>query len=275
MNSRIVFSKSDSLNFVLGVGGMEGMSYQGIVGFFVFWTSHRFVITLERWVRTSTTVSSVSRLFHFSFDLFELRVDLYGQGFHLFHELGIVATFHEVRDNGKSLSLIALELVLPYRNISQISTNSMMCLCRSAAQKISSRAAKTTSRAAGGELVFVRDELAGSDGQPGGWLKDEDNTVIRNKARIVAKGYRQEEDIDFKESFAPVARLKVVRIFVSYAAHKSFTIYHMDVKMTFLNGPLKEEVYVKQPDWFVDPDHPKKVYRLRKALYGIKQGLRA
>ncbi|GJU41637.1 retrovirus-related pol polyprotein from transposon TNT 1-94 [Tanacetum coccineum] len=111
------------------------------------------------------------------------------------------------------------------------------------------------------------------------WLwknkKDEDQTVIRNKARLIATGYAQEEGIDFKESFAPVARLEAVRIFVAYAAHKSFPIYQMDVKMTFLNGPLKEEVYVAQPDGFVDPDHPDKVYRLRKALYGLKQAPRA
>ncbi|GJS69918.1 retrovirus-related pol polyprotein from transposon TNT 1-94 [Tanacetum coccineum] len=111
------------------------------------------------------------------------------------------------------------------------------------------------------------------------WLwknkKDEDQTVIRNKARLVAKGYAQEEGIDFEESFAPVARLEAVRIFIAYATHKSFPIYQMDVKMTFLNGPLKEEVYVAQPDGFVDPDHPDKVYRLRKALYGLKQAPRA
>ncbi|GJW95043.1 retrovirus-related pol polyprotein from transposon TNT 1-94 [Tanacetum coccineum] len=102
------------------------------------------------------------------------------------------------------------------------------------------------------------------------WLwknkKDEDQTVIRNKARLVAKGYAQEEGIDFEESFAPVARLEAVRIFVAYAAHKSFPIYQMDVKTAFLNGPLKEEVYVAQPEGFVDPDHPEKVYLLRKAL---------
>nr|GEY68358.1 retrovirus-related Pol polyprotein from transposon TNT 1-94 [Tanacetum cinerariifolium] len=84
-----------------------------------------------------------------------------------------------------------------------------------------------------------------------------------------------EEGIDFKESFAPVAHLEAVRIFVSYAAHKSFPIYQMDVKTAFLNGPLKEEVYVAQPDRFVDPDHLEKVYRLWKALYGLKQAPRA
>ncbi|GJS74476.1 retrovirus-related pol polyprotein from transposon TNT 1-94 [Tanacetum coccineum] len=111
------------------------------------------------------------------------------------------------------------------------------------------------------------------------WLwknkKDEDQTVIRNKARLVAKGYAHEEGIDFEESFAPVARLEAIWIFVAYAAHKSFSIYQMDVKTTFLNGPLKEEVYVAQPNGFVDSDHPEKVYRLRKALYGLKQAPRA
>nr|GEV21745.1 copia protein [Tanacetum cinerariifolium] len=104
---------------------------------------------------------------------------------------------------------------------------------------------------------------------------DERQTVICNKERLVAKGYAQEEGIDFKESFAPVARLEAIRIFVACATHKSFPIYQMDVKTAFLNGPLKEEVYVTQPDRFVDPDHPKKVYRLRKALYGLKQAPRA
>ncbi|GJX48040.1 retrovirus-related pol polyprotein from transposon TNT 1-94 [Tanacetum coccineum] len=111
------------------------------------------------------------------------------------------------------------------------------------------------------------------------WLwknkKDEDNTFFRNKARLVAKRYAQEEGIKFEESFAPVARLEAVRIFVTYATHKSFLIYQMDVKTAFLNGILKEEVYVAQPDGFVDPDHPEKVYRLRKALYGLKQAPRA
>nr|GEY22745.1 hypothetical protein [Tanacetum cinerariifolium] len=102
-------------------------------------------------------------------------------------------------------------------------------------------------------------------------LQDEDQTVICNKARLVAKGYAQEEGIDFEESFAPVLRLEAVRIFVAYTAHKSFLIYQMDVKTTFLNGPLKEEVYVAQPDGFVEHDHPKKVYHLMKALYGLNR----
>ncbi|GKA81594.1 retrovirus-related pol polyprotein from transposon TNT 1-94, partial [Tanacetum coccineum] len=88
-------------------------------------------------------------------------------------------------------------------------------------------------------------------------------------------GYAQEEGIDFEESFAPVAHLEAVQIFIAYVAHKSFPIYQMDVKTTFLNGLLKEEVYVAQPDGVVDPDHPEKVYRLRKAIYGLKQAPRA
>nr|GFA05720.1 hypothetical protein [Tanacetum cinerariifolium] len=81
--------------------------------------------------------------------------------------------------------------------------------------------------------------------------------------------------VDFEESFAPVARLEAVRWFIAYAAHKSFTIYQMDVKTAFLYGPLKEELYVNQPDGFVDPYHPDKVYRLKKVLYGLKQAPRA
>ncbi|GJZ58485.1 putative ribonuclease H-like domain-containing protein [Tanacetum coccineum] len=81
---------------------------------------------------------------------------------------------------------------------------------------------------------------------------DEENTIICNKTHLVAKGYGQQEGIDFKESFALVARLEAVRLFVAYVAHKSFPVYQMDVKTEFLNGPLKEEVYVNQPDGFVD-----------------------
>ncbi|GJZ83001.1 retrovirus-related pol polyprotein from transposon TNT 1-94 [Tanacetum coccineum] len=79
-------------------------------------------------------------------------------------------------------------------------------------------------------------------------------------------GYRQEEGINFEESYAPVARLEAVKIFVAYAAHKNFLIFQMDVKTTFLNGPLKEEVFVRQPDGFVDPEFPNHVYHLKKAL---------
>ncbi|GKB69535.1 retrovirus-related pol polyprotein from transposon TNT 1-94 [Tanacetum coccineum] len=106
-------------------------------------------------------------------------------------------------------------------------------------------------------------------------MQEEHYQFDRLKARLVAKGYKQEEGIDFEESFAPVARLEAVRIFVAYAAHKSFPIYQMDVKTDFLNGPLKKEIYVSQSDGFVDPDHPEKVNRLRKALYELKQAPRA
>nr|GEZ22791.1 hypothetical protein [Tanacetum cinerariifolium] len=105
--------------------------------------------------------------------------------------------------------------------------------------------------------------------------RDEENNVIRNKSRLVTKGYAQKERVDFEESFAPVARLEAVWLFIAYAAHKSFIVYQMDVKITFLYGPLKEEMYINQPDVFVDPYHPEKVYRLKKALYGLKQAPRA
>ncbi|GJQ94018.1 retrovirus-related pol polyprotein from transposon TNT 1-94 [Tanacetum coccineum] len=102
-----------------------------------------------------------------------------------------------------------------------------------------------------------------------------ENTVIHNKACLVAKGYSQQEGIDFEESFAPVARLEAVRLVVAYAKHKSFPVYQIDVKTSFLNGPLKEEVYVNQPEIFVYPHNPNKVYRLKKALYELKQALSA
>nr|GFC42326.1 retrovirus-related Pol polyprotein from transposon TNT 1-94 [Tanacetum cinerariifolium] len=82
---------------------------------------------------------------------------------------------------------------------------------------------------------------------------DEYGDVLKNKARLVAKGYRQEEGIDFEESFAPVARIEEIRIFIANAASRNMTVYQMNVKTAFLNGDLKEEVYVSQPEGFVDP----------------------
>ncbi|GKA55182.1 retrovirus-related pol polyprotein from transposon TNT 1-94 [Tanacetum coccineum] len=99
--------------------------------------------------------------------------------------------------------------------------------------------------------------------------------VLKNKAMLVTKGYRQEEGIDFEESFAPVACIEAIRIFITNAASKNMTIYQMDVKTGFLNGELKEEVYVSQPEGFVDPEHLTHVYRLKKTLYGLKQAPRA
>ncbi|GKA74788.1 retrovirus-related pol polyprotein from transposon TNT 1-94 [Tanacetum coccineum] len=90
---------------------------------------------------------------------------------------------------------------------------------------------------------------------------DAEHIVVRNKSRLVAKGYKQEEGIDFEESFAPVARLKVVRMFIAFAAHRNIIIFQMDVKMAFLNGHLKEEVYVIQPEGFIDPEFPNYVVK--------------
>nr|GFA36342.1 retrovirus-related Pol polyprotein from transposon TNT 1-94 [Tanacetum cinerariifolium] len=104
---------------------------------------------------------------------------------------------------------------------------------------------------------------------------DEEQMVIRNKSRLVVRGYRQEEGIDFEESFAPVARMEAIKIFLAYAAHKSFTVFQMDVKNAFLHGSLKEDMYVCQPEGFIDADHPSHVYKLKKALYGLKQAPRA
>nr|GEY99072.1 retrovirus-related Pol polyprotein from transposon TNT 1-94 [Tanacetum cinerariifolium] len=99
-------------------------------------------------------------------------------------------------------------------------------------------------------------------------------TILKNKACLVARGYRQEEGIDFEESFASVTRLEAIRIFLAYVAHKNMVVYQMDVKTTFLNGNLREDVYVSQPNGFVDQDNPNHVYKLKKALYGLKQALR-
>nr|GEZ40726.1 retrovirus-related Pol polyprotein from transposon TNT 1-94 [Tanacetum cinerariifolium] len=144
---------------------------------------------------------------------------------------------------------------------------------------------------------------------------DEEQTIIRNKSCLVVRGYRQEEGLDFEESFAPVARMEAIRIFLAYAAHKSFTVFQMDVKTAFLHefeesfapvarmeairiflayaahksftvfqmdvktaflhSSLKEDVYVCQPKGFIDADHPSHVYKLKKALYGLKQAPRA
>nr|GEY81946.1 retrovirus-related Pol polyprotein from transposon TNT 1-94 [Tanacetum cinerariifolium] len=104
---------------------------------------------------------------------------------------------------------------------------------------------------------------------------DELGGILKNKACLVTHGYRQEEGINFEESFALVTRLEAIRIFLAYAAHKNMVVYQMDVKTAFLNGNLQEEVYVSQPDGFVDPDNPNHVYKLKKALYGLKQAPRA
>nr|GFA78119.1 retrovirus-related Pol polyprotein from transposon TNT 1-94 [Tanacetum cinerariifolium] len=98
---------------------------------------------------------------------------------------------------------------------------------------------------------------------------DELGGILKNKARLVARGYHQEEGIDFEESFALVARLEAIRIFLAYATHKNMVVYQMDVKTAFLNGNLREEVYVSQLNGFVDPDNPNHVYKLKKALYGL------
>jgi hypothetical protein len=98
--------------------------------------------------------------------------------------------------------------------------------------------------------------------------------VTRNKVRLVAKGYAQVAGLDFEETFAPVARLESIRILLAYAAHHYFKLFQMDVKSAFLNGPIKEKVYVEQPPGLYDryPDH---IYKLSMALYGLKQAPRA
>ncbi|KAK1667199.1 hypothetical protein QYE76_055358 [Lolium multiflorum] len=105
--------------------------------------------------------------------------------------------------------------------------------------------------------------------------QDEFGNIVRNKARLVAQGFSQVEGIDFGETYAPVARLESIRILLAYASHHNFKLQQMDVKSAFLNGPLHEEVYVKQPPGFEDLNFPNHVYKLDKALYGLKQAPRA
>ncbi|KAJ9535203.1 hypothetical protein OSB04_un001716 [Centaurea solstitialis] len=105
--------------------------------------------------------------------------------------------------------------------------------------------------------------------------KDERGIVIKNKARLVAQGYTQEEGIDYDEVFAPVARIEAIRLFLAFASFKNFKVYQMDVKSAFLYGKIEEEVYVSQPPGFEDPNNLDKVYRLNKALYGLHQAPRA
>ncbi|GKF11338.1 retrovirus-related pol polyprotein from transposon TNT 1-94, partial [Tanacetum coccineum] len=101
--------------------------------------------------------------------------------------------------------------------------------------------------------------------------KDERGIVIKNKARLVAQRYTQEEGIDYDEVFAPVARIKAIRLFLAYASFKDFVVYQMDVKSAFLYGKIEEEVYLFQPPGFEDPDFPDRVYKVEKALYGLHQ----
>jgi hypothetical protein len=105
--------------------------------------------------------------------------------------------------------------------------------------------------------------------------RNEEGQVVKHKAHLVAKGYVQKEGIDFNEVFAPVARLESVRLLLAIAAHHSWEVHHMDVKSTFLNGDLKEVVYVQQRPGFINDDNPDKVLRLHKALYGLRQAPRA
>nr|GEX16016.1 retrovirus-related Pol polyprotein from transposon TNT 1-94 [Tanacetum cinerariifolium] len=105
--------------------------------------------------------------------------------------------------------------------------------------------------------------------------KDKHGTTIKNKARLVAKGYSPEEGIDYDETFAPVARIETIRIFLAFATYMNFKFYQMDVKNAFLNGKLNEEVYVKQPHGFESSEFPDYVYKLDKALYGLKQAPKA
>nr|GFB81008.1 hypothetical protein [Tanacetum cinerariifolium] len=110
------------------------------------------------------------------------------------------------------------------------------------------------------------------------WIESMQEELLQIKrldSRLVVRGYYQEEGIDFEESFAPVARMEAIGLFLAYATHKSFSVFQMDVKTAFLHGSLKEDAYVCQLEGFIDADHPSHVYKLKKALYGLNQAPRA
>jgi hypothetical protein len=100
---------------------------------------------------------------------------------------------------------------------------------------------------------------------------NEDGQVIMNKARLVCKGYAQVEGVDYEETFSPVARLEVIRMFLAFSSYKKFKVYQMDVKSTFLNGNLEEEVYIEQPNGFQITNKRDCICKLNKALYVLKQ----
>jgi len=104
---------------------------------------------------------------------------------------------------------------------------------------------------------------------------DEDGNITKNKASLVTKGYRQEEDIDYDETYAPIARLEAIRLLLAYASIIKFKLYQMDVKNVFLNGFIKEDVYVEQPPGFEDYKFSNHIYKLKKALYGLKKAPRS
>jgi hypothetical protein len=103
----------------------------------------------------------------------------------------------------------------------------------------------------------------------------EKGEVVRNKSRLVSQGFSQKEGIDYKETFAPIARLEAIRILLAYSVAKGFMLHQMYVKSAFVNGVLEEEVYVRQPSGFESEKYPHRVYKLRKTLYGLKQAPRA
>ncbi|GKB28149.1 retrovirus-related pol polyprotein from transposon TNT 1-94 [Tanacetum coccineum] len=169
-------------------------------------------------------------------------------------------TLHHLRKWSKDhpLDNIISNPSRPVSTRKQLATNALWCLYNSVLSKVEPKNFKS---AITEDCWFqaIQDEIHEFDRLNYG-------DVLKNKARLVAKGYRQEERIDFKESFAPVARIEAIRIFIANAASKNITIYQMDVKTTFLNGELKEEVYVSQLEGFVDPDHTTHVYRPEKDL---------
>ncbi|GJU42123.1 putative ribonuclease H-like domain-containing protein [Tanacetum coccineum] len=188
-------------------------------------------------------------------------------------------------DEGAVADFINLEIVvnvspIPASRINSIHPSTLILGDPKSAVQTRSKVTKSFGAHAFIQKVWILVELSYEKKAIGTkWVyrnkKDERGVVVRNKARLVAQGHRQEEGIDYDEGFAPVDRIEAIRIFLAFASYMRFIVYQMDVKSVFLYGKIDEEVYVSQPPGFIDPKYPKKVYKVVKALYGLHQAPRA
>ncbi|GJV56428.1 putative ribonuclease H-like domain-containing protein [Tanacetum coccineum] len=212
-----------------------------------------------------------------------------------YDEEGMITDFNSLQQKLKSVLLLLLGFTIFTRKVKYLGVPSKLCKTRSKVQQIQEllhfsalfkSSKKQSQRSTALFICLVSCNKMGSCSLPLGmkvigtkWVyrnkRDERGVVVRNKARLVAQGYTQEEGIDYDEVFAPVARIEAIRLFLAFASFMGFIVYQMDVKSAFLYGTIDEEVYVSQPPGFVDPDHPKKVYKVVKALYGLHQAPRA
>ncbi|GJV06772.1 putative ribonuclease H-like domain-containing protein [Tanacetum coccineum] len=207
-----------------------------------------------------------------------------------YDEEGMITDFNSLQQKLKSVLLLLLGFTIFTRKVKYLGVPSKLCKTRSKVQQIQEllhfsalfKSSKKQSQRSTALFICLFSMLYLPHGMKvigTKWVyrnkRDERGVVVRNKARLVAQGYTQEEGIDYDEVFAPVARIEAIRLFLAFASFMGFIVYQMDVKSAFLYGTIDEEVYVSQPPGFVDPDHPKKVYKVVKALYGLHQAPRA